>query len=310
MVKPALVPRLKHQDGNLRGTGNEMDDNNPVRFYAMIGKGLSGPFGIITDENNHLWVAEAAGGCVTQLDESGSKLKSFGRGEGGLLKKSGRLHQPAGVAIDKQGNFFVADIKTDRIMKYDSQGSYMNSFGDHGKGDGQFDLCWSIKSDPQGNLWVADRNNNRLQKFDLQGNFIGSIGKEQRDAGKGFHHPSDLAFDGEGNLYVIDQHNYRVLKFDPLGNFIFKFGKEGTEPGQFSDPRGITVDREGRIYITDAYLDMVLVFNAYGRFLFSFGGPIQVGGSLFRPLGITVNRNGKIFVCDNRNNRIMVFNMM
>jgi len=36
---------------------------------------------------------------------------SFGRGEGGLFKKVGKLAQPAGIAVDAAGNSYVADMK-------------------------------------------------------------------------------------------------------------------------------------------------------------------------------------------------------
>jgi tripartite motif-containing protein 71 len=287
-----------------------MESNTPVTYVKTIGKDLIGPYGITVDGPDTIWVAEAGGGKVTQLDVNGNRLKSIGRGQGGLFKKVGRLRQPAGVTRDKLGNCYVADFKLNKIFKYDQQGQFIKAFGSHGRGDGQFSHCWSIKCDPEGNLWVADKDNNRLQKFDREGNFLAKIGKESQYYGGtvgGFKYPSDMAFDNEGFVFVTDEQNCRVLRFDPQGNFISKFGKPGKDPGQFSNPRGITIDNQQRIYVTDAYLDAILVFNISGHYLYSFTGPIQVGGSLYRPIGIAINDQGMIFVSDNRNHRIMVF---
>jgi tripartite motif-containing protein 71 len=286
-----------------------MENNIPVTFQKIIGEGLWRPYGIIADSHHHIWVAEAGRNWVTKMDEDGKHLMSFGKGEGGLFKKTGKLRQPAGVAVDSHGYCYVTDFKLDQILKYDPQGHYIKSFGKHGKGEGQFDHCWCVKCDPDDNLWVVDRDNNRLQKFDPEGNYLAKIGKKQTEFGGGFNRPSDLAFDNDGNIFVVDEHNYRVLKFDRQGNFIFRFGKEGKERGQLSDPRGIAIDASDRIYVTDVYLDVVHVFNIYGRFLFSFAGPIQPGGSFYRPIGITVTKQGMIYISDNRNNRVMVFSV-
>ncbi len=286
-----------------------MEANIPVTYLKTFGEQLLRPYGITIDHAYNIYVAEASGSRVTKFDEDGRRLMSFGQGEGNLLKKIGRLGQPAAVAVDGRGYCYVADFKKNCIFIYDPQGHYVKTFGTYGREDGQFIHCLSIKTGPDGGLWVVDRDNHRLQKFDSDGKFLFKIGKYGRDKdGLGcFDNPSDIAFDPQGFIYVTDELNSRVQKFDAMGNFISLFGRTATKQGVLIRPRGIAIDSQHRVFVTDSFKDIVVEFDAYGRYLFSILGPIQVGGALNRPLGIAINDKGVLYVADNQNNRIMVF---
>jgi len=122
----------------------------------------------------------------------------------------------------------------------------MMSFGKRGKGEGEFNHCWSARLDSEGCLWVVDRDNHRIQKFDTEGNLMFKFGMHGKDeSGQGqFDNPSDIAFDRQGCIYVTDEFNYRVQKFDSQGNFVLKFGKSGYGEDEFAHPRGIAIDNE------------------------------------------------------------------
>jgi tripartite motif-containing protein 71 len=52
-----------------------------------------------------------------------------------------------------------------RILKYDSNGIFITTWGSQGSGDGQFNQPWGIATDGAGNIYISDMNNNRIQKF-------------------------------------------------------------------------------------------------------------------------------------------------
>ncbi len=77
---------------------------------------------------------------------------------------NGDLNLPYGVAVDNQGNIFVADRDNDRIQEFDSTGAYVTQFGNSG-GSGQLSIPESVAVDNAGNVFVADSGNNRIAVF-------------------------------------------------------------------------------------------------------------------------------------------------
>ncbi len=72
---------------------------------------------------------------------------------------------PSGIAVDGQGNVYVADWGNDRIQKFNADGRFITRWGAEGTGDGHFSGLLAIAVDRQGNVYVADAGNRRIQKF-------------------------------------------------------------------------------------------------------------------------------------------------
>ncbi len=70
-----------------------------------------------------------------------------------------------GVAVDGDGNVFVADFYNHRIQKFSPKGDFLTSIGEPGNGPGQFDRPTDVVVDAEGNLYVVDFGNDRIQKF-------------------------------------------------------------------------------------------------------------------------------------------------
>jgi uncharacterized protein (TIGR03437 family) len=96
-------------------------------------------------------------------------------GDGGAAAQS-QLSYPKGLAIDKQGNLFVADAQNHRIRKVTPGGaiSTVAGTGVQGySGDSKATLCaqlnfpYGVAIDPQGMLLIADLRNYRLRKAGL-----------------------------------------------------------------------------------------------------------------------------------------------
>ena len=98
---------------------------------------------------------------------------------------------PWGIALDKQGNVYVADWRNDRIQKFTADGRFLMKFGSSGSGEGEFNRPTDVAVDRDGIIYVADWLNDRLQVFDPDGNFaalktgdatISKWGKDKLDA--------------------------------------------------------------------------------------------------------------------------------
>jgi DNA-binding beta-propeller fold protein YncE len=179
-------------------------------------------------------------------------LSQFGTAGSG----SGQLLYPNDVAIDGNGNFFVADYSHNRIVKFDHNGSYLAQFGAFGSALGMFNRREGLAVDGSGYLFVADTYNHRIQKFDNNGNFVPSSFAQdlsgQPGSGPGeFDYPIGVAVDGSGNVFIADTYNNRIQKFDNNGNYLAQFGTSGSGPGQFSYPELLTVDGNGNVFVAE-----------------------------------------------------------
>jgi DNA-binding beta-propeller fold protein YncE len=168
------------------------------------------------------------------------------------------------VAIDADGNVYVADTGNDRIQKFSSDGTFIAAWGSSGTGPGQFLAPWDVATSPGGSVYVVDLNARRVQRFDPSGTPLGEWGTMGFDDGQ-FLQPFGIATDADGAVYVTDFstdfRNKKVQKFSPTGVFLTKWGSLGSGNGNFEMAAAITVDPDGFIYVTDMGWDRVQKFG-------------------------------------------------
>jgi DNA-binding beta-propeller fold protein YncE len=110
-----------------------------------------------------------------------------------IVNADGSFRFPTGIAIDKDGNVYVADSWNNRIQKFTSDGTFITKWGSTGSGDGEFRFPTGIAIDKDGNVYVADFSNNRIQKFTSNGTFITQVGSiEWNDNTRSFEGIFDL----------------------------------------------------------------------------------------------------------------------
>src|SRR5215212_7476896 len=112
-----------------------------------------------------------------------------------------RLSSPEGIAVDQEGNVYVADTANNRIQVFSSNGTFVSKWGKYGTGDGLFNSPTGIAIDQEGNVYVADTANNRIQVFSSNGTFVSKWGNLGVSNGT-LASPTGIAIDQEGNVYV------------------------------------------------------------------------------------------------------------
>ena len=153
-----------------------------------------------------------------------------------------RFNNPQGVAVDGNGNVYVADTGNHTIRKIMPDGVatiVAGSPGISGSTDGigngaRFNEPNGVAVDINGNLYVVDTGNHTIRKITPAGvvtTIAGSPGVSGSTDGPGrfarFNSPRGLAVDGNGNVYVVDQWNHTIRKISPAGDVITFAGSPG-----------------------------------------------------------------------------------
>lgn len=218
----------------------------PLAYQARL-TGQRFTVSVATDRQDNVYVLNADIRHVFKYDASLKYLADWGsQGD-----NPGQFQDPRGIAIDGQGNVFVADRYL--ITKFDNKGEVLKRWGSQGTGQGQFATIRNIAVDGQGNLFVADPGNLRVTKFDNNGQFLTAWGSEGIGDGqflkgdKRLHvgGPADLAIDGQGNVYVTndasDERASTIQKFDNNGKFLLKWS--------IGIPTALAADKDGNVYL-------------------------------------------------------------
>jgi DNA-binding beta-propeller fold protein YncE len=171
----------------------------------------------------------------------------------------GFFSDPKGVALDKNGNLYVADSSNSLTQKFDPSGKFLTQWGSYGSGNGQFSAPMGIVVDTNGNIYVADSGNDRIQKFTSIGAYVTQFGGSQGTNNDQFEYPTSIAVDTNDNVYVVD--NDRIQVFTSTGDFVTRWGSMGTDNYSFSNPMGIAVDGKGNVYVADSANDRIEKFS-------------------------------------------------
>lgn len=244
----------------------------------------------------------------------------------------GTFFWPTSIALDSQGNAYVADEWLNRISIFTKDGDWIGKWGTPGARDGELNRPSGLAFDAHDNLYLVDSRNNRVQVFTKEGKFLCTWGS--RGSGDGeFNVPWGIDIDKHGDVYVADWRNDRIQKFTPDGRLLLKFGTSGQGDGEFNRPTGIAVDKDGTIYVTDFKNDRLQVFGPDGSFITKLTGEATVSKwgkekldanaemwlqrqkaqglplekKFWGPIAVEVDAEERIFVAETVRSRVQVY---
>jgi len=145
----------------------------------VITEGMAEPSGLAIDTRNRLlYVSDIELDQILVYDADTLKLlrKIGTTGRKHELTTPGDFSKPAGVAVDLEGNLYVADTMNNRIEIFDADGQFTSAFGKNGDGPGYFARPKGVAIDSDGHIWVADGVQDRVQVFNKDGQLLIAIG--------------------------------------------------------------------------------------------------------------------------------------
>lgn len=219
-----------------------------------------GPAGLALDSAGALYVADWGSHRIQVRDVNGT-WSAWGAQPWGTAGSSlGQFNSPTGVAVDNEGNVYVADTLNNRIQKRDTNGNW-TQWSNYNWLPGGFMGPKGVAVDGDGNIYVADQSNQRIHmRLVSDGTWTYISSTTTGTAAGQFSSPTQVVADSAGNIYVSDTYNYRVQRRDVDGNWSF-WGSAGANSGQFDTPEGVAVDSSGNIYVADTMNNRVQMFT-------------------------------------------------
>jgi len=227
------------------------------------------------------------------------KILALNMIEGGMGTWGAQFNEPRGIAMDAQGNIYIADFRNSRIQKFDRLGKFVAAWGEGGQGPGQFKDPCGVAVDAKGQVYVADTFNNRIQVFDGNGKYILHFEG-------GFYAPRGIAVDGRGGIWVADSGNGLVKLFSAKGEQLKVIGKRGQGEGEFNGPNSVAIDPKGKVYVADTGNKRVQILDKEGNYMSEFKVDGWQQGYYNEPY-LDVDDRGDIYLTDPPGNRILKY---
>src|SRR4051794_40017317 len=275
-------------------TASQLLEFNPQgKFVREIGKNLYAwafAHPVRIDKDDNIWATDKGSDMIVKFNPQGRVMMVFGRKseasdaeakphernlEKPLPHQDGRFRQPTDVAWGPDGTIYISDgYVNSRVAKISKDGDWIKSWGQRGKGPGEFNLVHSIATDAKGNVYVGDRNNRRIQVFDGDGNFQREIKINvpfDENAKPAIGNKPDLTnyLQTGGSfapgapwaicitpgpnqvLYSADSHPGRIYKLSLDGKVLGVLGSAGKQPKQFGWIHEIACPSENTLFVAE-----------------------------------------------------------
>lgn len=189
--------------------------NSKHQAIDVITEGLVEPGGMAIDtENRLLYVADVNQDQVLVYDADTLKLRRR-MGTGGqkhALTTPGDFARPGGLAVDSEGNLYVADTLNNRIEIFDGDGKFISTFGKAGDGPGYFARPKGVAIDGDNHIWVVDGMQDRVQVFNQETQLLISFGGHGLLPGM-FQGLVGIAIDKQNRVFTSEIFPGRVQQF-------------------------------------------------------------------------------------------------
>ncbi len=264
------------------------------------------PFGIAIDSSGNLYLADPKHNRVLEVEAgSGTVITVAGNGTAGYsgnggLATSAELDAPSGVAVDSNGDLFIADTGNNVVREVANvngpspeittvAGNHTNGYSGSGAAATSTELSWptGLAVDASGNLYIADT--------------------------------------GDALIYEVNAstHIATIVAGDTPTTGYFGYSGDGgaATSAELWWPMGVAVDSAGDIYIADTFNDVIREVNTSGiintiagnagLLTGTYGGDNgpATSADLSFPVDVSLDGSGHLFIADYGNDRIREVNL-
>ncbi|SDF54020.1 NHL repeat-containing protein [Cellulophaga baltica] len=193
-----------------------------------IAASFNRPVGLAVDVTGNIYVADSFNQKIRKITPAGAVTTLAGSGSTGstdAMALESTFSHPRGIAVDADGNVYVADTNNYKIRKIAITGEVttLAGSGSFGRADGTattatFQYPSDLAVDADGNVYVADHYNHLIRKITTTGivtTWAGATTSGSTDATgteASFYYPHGITIDTAGNIYVADSNNNKIRK--------------------------------------------------------------------------------------------------
>lgn len=235
---------IDNSDAKVKKFSAQGDLIQDWKLQGNVVSGLRAPGGIVVDSQNFLYVSDSRRHCIWKFYPDGKMSRKWGR-EGSLemeLDTPGKMavdsqdnlyvidtgnmrvikYSPfgvvqkiwdnpsnntpmTGIAVNSRDEIFLLDHF--HVQKFSSGGERLDSWGEAGTEEGQFNKPQGIFVDEDQFVYIADTGNKRVQKYDETGNYISQWGPPEMSF------PMDLTVSAGGQILIVDRDFNRIVAY-------------------------------------------------------------------------------------------------
>lgn len=267
-------------------TGNHrilVGDLNSKKIKVIGEDILTSPRGVfVTENNDHVYVADRDANAVYEFDANGILLNTYGKPDSPLYGDDMDF-MPIKIAVNDTGvMYIVCESNTNGIVEISPTdgGTFLGYFGtNYASRDLKTIIMRTISTDEQrakmvsnipstpdnlaidskGLIYTVTRGDSEasLKRLNIAGMNLLSSGSWYTD------YPAAVAAGNHDNVYVVDQNGY-ILEYNNEGDLLFVFGgldDDTQRIGLSKNVTGISVDTQDRIYILDSDKNQIQVYE-------------------------------------------------
>ena len=241
---------------------------------------LAEPTGLALAADGTLYIADFANHRVRKVTLDGTITTVAGTGVAGFSgdgspATAAQLAEPASLAVDREGNVYIADSVNDRVRRLRVDGrietvagtGVFGRAGDGGPATGaQLAAPTGVALDAEGALFVAEQGSDRVRRITIDGTITTAAGSGSRGfSGDGsaavraaLANARAVGVGPDGAVHVVDADNNRIRRLTPPlpsssldaivvaspdGSVVFEFDREGRHQRTLDALTGVEVLR-------------------------------------------------------------------
>jgi uncharacterized protein (TIGR03437 family) len=251
---------------------------------------LNFPNVVIVDKADNVYISDQLTNRIRKVTPDGkiSTIAGTGEGFGGFAGDGGpatqaQLNGQVGLAVDNDGNLFIADRLSHRIRRIDGRTGIITTVAGNGQvgsgGDGgpatqaELNQPAGVAVDGAGNLYITDLGNFRIRRVSAADGRMSTLagtgaagfsgdGGPATSALINISYPATINTDAAGDVYFADRANHRIRKITlstgvittVAGTGVATFNGDGTAPAgtALSFPSSVAFDAMGNLIIADS----------------------------------------------------------
>ena len=254
-----------------------------------INAGLGYPQGVAADGQGNLYIADVDNNSIRRVDGATKIITTVaGNGTSGFAGDGGPATQaevayPYGVAVDANGDLYIADEGNNRIRQVNPSGTISSVAGNgllaptnNGALANTVPLSYpsGVAVDASGNVFFVDAEGNQIREVRAaDGTLATVVGTGQNGytgdggpaASAALNYPQNIAFNQQGDLFIADGGNQVIRRVDHASGVITTVAGNGTyaydnngdggpaTSASLANPTALACDSTGNLYIAEQY---------------------------------------------------------